>query len=79
MLKLLLSVSFCKADERHLDEIDFKYIPEASLEFPAGEREFNEWSSYGSAVVGRNKAILVPEVAGARGAIGANFKLRPRF
>jgi hypothetical protein len=49
------------------------------LEFPAGEREFDEWTTYGAAVVNKKHAVVVPEIAGARGGIGANFNLKPRL
>jgi hypothetical protein len=72
-------VSICLGDNRKIDEIDFKYIPEASLEFPAGAREFDEWTTFGAGVTMKNRAIIVPEIAGARGGVGANFKLKPRY
>lgn len=53
--------------ESHISEVDYKYIAESSLDFPASRVEYERWETMGAAMMYRDHALLVPEVAERRG------------
>ena len=51
----------------HISEVDYKFIDEASLDFPASKTEYTEWETMGAAMMYRDHALIVPQVPERRG------------